>query len=146
MGLAPQGVSGNSGGGGSFNFGNINTVVAPGQVYELSRWVGYTLRHLSFSLWIEAYYPIGAIAITKTMPTSLHPRNLNPQALFTVLISPYTGVNIGPLILDFPPGLIWVAPGESLYVVVYDLVHSTPESANTGQWALNMLWEPYSKG
>jgi hypothetical protein len=30
-------------------------------------------------------------------------------------------------------------------VVVYDLVHPEPGAANTGQWALNMLWEPYSR-
>ena len=145
MSLMPQGVSGSSGSGGNFDLSNLNTVVAPGQAYELSRWVGYTLRHLSFSMWFSAYYPHTAIAITNRMPTSLHPRDLDRQALFSVLISPYTGVNIGPLILDFPPGLIWVAPGENLYVVVYDLVHSNTNAANTGQWALNMLWEPYSR-
>ena len=145
MGLIPLGVSGSSGSGGSVDLSALNTVVAPGQVYELSRWVGYTLRHLSLSLWVGSYYPHGAIAITNTMPKSLHPKDLDPQALFSVLISPYTGTNIGPLILDFPPGLIWVGPGEHLYIVVYDFVHNSTGAANTGQWALNMLWEPYSR-
>jgi hypothetical protein len=139
------GVSGSAGSSGTFDLSNANTIVAPGQVYELSRWTGYTLRHLSFSVWVSVYYPHGAIAITNRMPKSLHPKDLDPQALFTVLIPPYTGINIGPLIFDFPPGLIWVKPGETLYVVVYNLVHSNSSAENTAQWALNMLWEPHSR-
>jgi hypothetical protein len=145
MGLIPQGVSGSSGIGGSVDLSTANTVVAPGQVYELSKWVGYTLRHLSFTLWISAYYPNGAIAITNRMPTSLHPKDLDREALFTVLINPNATPFIGALTFDFPRGLIWVAPGEKLYIVVYNLVHTNPNAANAAQWALNTLWEPYSR-
>jgi hypothetical protein len=145
MSLKPQGVSGSSGGGGTFDLSNANTIVAPGAIYELSKWVGYTLRHLSFSVLMGPFFPVGAIAITNRMPTSLHPRDLDRQAFWTFLINANHISTGGVAIFDFPPGLIWVGPGETLYVVVYDLVHSEPSSAGTGQWALNMLWEPYSR-
>jgi hypothetical protein len=145
MGLIPLGVSGNSVSGGSINLSALNTVVAPGQVYLLSRWVGYTLRHLSFSALVGSYYPVGAIAITNRTPKSLHPQDLDRQALWAILLSPDRFARGELTVFDFAPGLIWVKPGESLYVVVYDLVHSDAGSANTGQWALNMLWEPYSR-
>jgi hypothetical protein len=145
MGLVPLGVSGNSGSNGNIDLSNANTIVAPGAVYELSRWVGHTLRHLSFTLWCGSYFPTGAIAITNRLPQSLHPKDLDPQALFTILLNPYAVGYVGSYIFDFPPGLIWVGPGESLYVVVYDLVHSNPNAENTAQWTLNMLWEPYGR-
>jgi hypothetical protein len=144
--LVPQGVSGNSVGGGTIPVSSLTTVVAPGAVYELSKWVGYTLRHLSFSAWIMKDYPLGAIAITNRLPDSLHPKDLDPQAFWTLLIQPDFLSITRVLVFNFAPGLIWVGPGEKLYVVVYDLMHSDPTLANTAQWALNMLWEPYSKG
>jgi len=145
MGLIALGVSGSSGDGGSLNLTSSNVIVAPGQVYELSRWVGYTLRHLSFSAWLTGYYPVGAIAITNRLPDSLHPRDLDPQALWKVLLGQDFFRTTGVATFDFPPGVIWVGPGEKLYIVVYDLVSSVSSAANTGQWALNMLWEPYSR-
>jgi hypothetical protein len=53
--------------------------------------------------------------------------------------------NGGVVNFDFHPGLIWVGPGEKLYVVVYDLVSSVSFAENTGKWVLNMLWEPYRR-
>jgi hypothetical protein len=145
MTITALGVSGSSGGGGSLSLPTSNVVVAPGQVYELSRWVGYTLRHLSFSVWLTGYYPTGAIAITDRLPNSLHPRDSDPQALWKVLLGADFFRATGIATFDFAPGLIWVGPGEKLYVVVYDLVSSVSAAANTGRWALNMLWEPYSR-
>jgi hypothetical protein len=145
MGIRTLGVSGSSGSSGRIDLSRANVVVAPGAAYELSRWTGYTLRHLSFSAIVGVYYPVGAIAITNRMPTSLHPRDLDPQALWVALLAPnYLGRG-DIATFDFPPGLIWVAPGETLYVVVYDLVHSETSAADTGQWALSMLWEPYGR-
>lgn len=146
MGLEILGVSGSSGSGGNLNLTSSNVVVAPGRVYELSRWVGYTLRHLSFSVWLTGYYPLGAIAITNRVPTSLHPRDSDPQALWQVLLgADFFRANGGVVNFDFHPGLIWVGPGEKLYVVVYDLVSSVSFAENTGKWVLNMLWEPYRR-
>jgi hypothetical protein len=145
MSLRPLGVSGSSGFGGNIDLSGANVVVAPGQVYELSRWTGYTLRHLSFSVLVGSYYPVGAIAVTNRVPTSLHPQNLDRQALWAILLSPDFFIQKMIASFDFAPGLIWVAPGETLYVVVYNLVHSSAGAANTGQWALNMLWEPYGR-
>jgi hypothetical protein len=145
MGLRPQGVSGSSGGSGTFDASSYNTVVAPGNIYELSKWVGYTLRHLSYSALPPNFNCLSAIAITNRLPTSLHPRDLDRQALWTVLLSPLFFAYGQLAAFDFAPGLIWVGPGEKLYVVVYDLVSNASQAANTGQWALNMLWEPYSR-
>jgi hypothetical protein len=145
MGLIPLGVSGSSGSGGTFNASSYNTVVAPGNIYELSRWVGYTLRHLSYSALPSNFNCVSAIAITNRLPTSLHPKDLDRQALWTALLSPLFFAYGQLATFDFAPGLIWVGPGEKLYVVVYDLVSNASQAANTGQWALNMLWEPYGR-
>jgi len=144
MRIVPLGVSGNNAEGGNLNLSSSNVVVAPGQVYELSRWVGYTLRHLSFSVWLTGYYPVGAIAITNRLPKSLHPKD-SEQALWKILLGADFFRAGGLATFDFPPGLIWVGPGEKLYIVVYDLVSSVTSAANTGKWMLNMLWEPYGR-
>ena len=144
MSFRPQGVSGSSGGGGSGDFSSFIYVAAPGAVYELSRWTGYTLRHLSFSFFNVANIPpLGGVYITNQLPTSLHPGNMNPQTFWSTYV--YTGVAGGTLSFDFDPGLIWVGPGETLYIVVCDLVAPSSSSTNTAKWRLNTLWEPYGR-
>ena len=144
MSLIPLGVSGSSGGGGSGDLSVYSVVAAPGAVYELSRWTGYTLRHLSFS-WINTVtaIPLGGVYITNRLPDSLHPKDMDPQALWATFV--YTGRVGGTVSFDFDPGLIWVGPGETLYIVVCDLMAAPPSSEGTAKWTLNTLWEPYGR-
>jgi hypothetical protein len=144
-GASSQYTGGGSGGTYQSNFQNDrNVVIVPGKVYELSRWVGYSLRHLSFSVWLlGGYYPMTALAITNRLPVSMHPKDIDPQALWQVLLGEETFKTGLPVTFEFAPGLIWVGPGEKLYIVVYDLVHYDTEAEGSGQWAINILWEPY---
>ena len=144
MSLLPQGVSGSSGSGGSGDFSPYGYVAAPGAVYELSRWTGYTLRHLSYSFMnVATYVPLGGLFITNRLPDSLHPQNMDPQALWATFV--FTGRVGGTVSFDFDPGLIWVGPGETLYIVVCDLMAASSSSEGTARWTLNTLWEPYGR-
>ena len=144
MSFRPQSISGSSGSGGSGDFSSFIYVAAPGAVYEMSRWTGYTLRHLSFSFAnAVSIYLLGGIYITNKLPTSLHPKDMDPQAFWSIYV--YPGEMGGTFQFNFDPGLIWVGPGEILYIVVCDLVGLSSSSTNSARWRLNTLWEPYER-
>jgi len=129
--------------GGNFDFTDFTDRLTTGEVFDLSQWTGYTLRQLSLSVWCNAS-AYSAITISSYLPRSLHPQDLDRQALWTFLIRGALYFNSGLAVFDFAPGLIRVNPGrESLYLIVYDFMVTPGNYDATCQWALNMLWEPY---
>lgn len=143
MSLAPQGISGSSFGGGTLDWSTYSTVNAPGAIYELSRWRGNTLRKLVLSVMATATSVYSRLQIATDYPRgSLRPENAVPNPLFEVFVNAGIMFNSGGSVqFDFPPGLITVLPGESLYVIMYNWVSVSTSTSLI--WSLNMLWEPW---
>lgn len=138
MGLTPLGVSGSSGGASTGGVYPTATIL-PGQVYYLSRWVGHSLRKVIVAGVGDDF--MGRLQVTDRLPSSLDPELAFPDAKIDIplRLNYYSPVNT----FDFPPGLVTVNPGETLYVVVYDWRSNVVNAKLT--WAFNMLWEPWKE-